>query len=275
MGAGDRAAARAEERAAAEPEAELEGEGELDLARWGPEVAPGEIVVGADEVLVRLPKKRAFGELRTARVATRSGYRYLSGTGDTFLRQLFYFLLACGARQSLVTLLADGGHWLRLFYAELQQRLPRVEFVLDWFHLKKKCLEKLSMICRGRKVTLTEWQELLRRLWRGEVERALAPWERLRPEGRNEAQLDELLGYLRTREHAIPNYRERRLQRRFNGSGQVEKANYLLVARRQKRQGMHWNVETSDALAALKTLMLNGGWDFYWQEHRVLPLVAP
>jgi hypothetical protein len=47
---------------------------------------------------------------------------------------------------------------------------------------------------------------------------------------------------------------------------------HLIVARRQKHQGMHWSEQTSDSLAALRTLMLNGGWDLYWQKHQALPL---
>jgi len=35
---------------------------------------------------------------------------------------------------------------------------------------------------------------------------------------------------------------------------------------------MHWSEQTSDALAALRTLMLNDSWDLYWQKHQVLPL---
>ena len=54
----------------------------------------------------------------------------------------------------------------------------------------------------------------------------------------------------------------------------MEKANDLIVARRQKGHGMHWSQETSDALGALRTLMLNGGWDRYWQQREVLPLLA-
>jgi len=46
------------------------------------------------------------------------------------------------------------------------------------------------------------------------------------------------------------------------------------VARRQKGQGRHWSQETSDALAALRTLLLNDGWARYWQERQVLPLLA-
>jgi len=48
----------------------------------------------------------------------------------------------------------------------------------------------------------------------------------------------------------------------------------LIVVRRQKNRGMQWSRETSDALAALRTLMLNGGWDRYWQQREVLPLLA-
>ncbi len=33
-------------------------------------------------------------------------------------------------------------------------------------------------------------------------------------------------------------------------------------------------VQPSDALAALRTLMLNGGWERYWQQREVLPLLA-
>ena len=54
----------------------------------------------------------------------------------------------------------------------------------------------------------------------------------------------------------------------------MEKANDLIVARRQKNRGMQWSEATSDALAALRTLMLNGGWDRYWQQREVLPLLA-
>jgi len=72
----------------------------------------------------------------------------------------------------------------------------------------------------------------------------------------------------------IPNYRQRRIERKYIGSGHVEKANDLIVARRQKNRGMQWSAETSDSLAALRTLMLNGGWERYWQQRGVLPLLA-
>jgi len=73
--------------------------------------------------------------------------------------------------------------------------------------------------------------------------------------------LDEWITYLEARRTAIPCCRERHHQCQYIGSGQAEKANDLLVARRQKNQGMHWSEETSVALMRLRTLRLNGDWD--------------
>jgi hypothetical protein len=37
---------------------------------------------------------------------------------------------------------------------------------------------------------------------------------------------------------------------------------------------MHWSEHTADGLAALKTLILNHGWDLYWKNRQVLSLAA-
>jgi hypothetical protein len=37
---------------------------------------------------------------------------------------------------------------------------------------------------------------------------------------------------------------------------------------------MHWSEESADALAELKTVWLNQGWDLYWEQREVLPLAA-
>lgn len=244
------------------------------LARRGPEIQPGQVVVAPDEVKVRQSAKGSWWELRTARVATAQGYRYMSGIGDTFLRQLYLLIVLCGGMRGLVTLLCDGARWIRAFFDEYLAHLPFKEFVLDWYHLKKKCYELTSMICRGRKAKAKLLSALLFSLWRGDVNAALQRLEAYRPEAKNEAKLDELRAYIQSRRFAIPNYKARRRERQFNGSGHGEKADDLLVARRQKHKGMHWSLATSDALVALKTLMLNHGWDLYWEKRKVLPLVA-
>ena len=146
--------------------------------------------------------------------------------------------------------------------------------ILDWHHLKQKCYDLSSRICRGKLAKAQLLRRLYRRLWRGDVPGALAVLKAQRPETKNEAKLDELMAYLHARQPWIPNYRQRRSERKYIGSAHVEKANDLIVARRQKNRGMQWSEATSDALAALRTLMLNGGWERYWQQRQVLPLLA-
>ena len=245
-----------------------------ELQRLGPQVAPDEVLVSTDEVLTRKLARRRFNELRTARVTTTQGARYLSGTGDHFLTLLLVMVLLCAGRQRLVVLVADGARWIRAWFAALQTVWARSSMILDWFHLRKRCAELGSMICSGRKAKAALLGPLYRELWQGQVDAAIARLEAYRPQARNLERLDELIQYLQARQPYIPNYRQRRRDRQYIGSGQAEKANDLIVAQRQKGAGMHWSVETSDALAALRTLMLNAGWDRYWRHRQVLPLVA-
>jgi hypothetical protein len=135
-------------------------------------------------------------------------------------------------------------------------------------------LELSSLLCRGKTAKAHLLRRLYRRLWRGDVGGAIAVLEAQRGETKNEAKLDELLGYLQAPQVWIANQRQRRIERFSIRSAQVEKANDLIVYWRQKKPGMQSSEARSDALAALRTLMLNGLWDRYWQQRQVLPLVA-
>lgn len=245
-----------------------------ELRRLGPKVAPDQVLTTIDEVLTRKLARRRFNELRTACVVTTQGTRYLSGTGASFLTLLLVMVLVCAQRQRVVLVIADGARWIRNWFAALQSVWASSSLILDWFHLRKRCAELGSMICHNRKAKAALLGGLYRHLWRGEVDAAIALVEAYRPQARNLERLEELSQYLRDRQPYIPNYRVRRQECQYIGSGQVEKANDLIVAQRQKGAGMHWSVQTSDALAALRTLMLNGGWERYWRHRQVLPLVA-
>jgi len=127
--------------------------------------------------------------------------------------------------------------------------------LLDWHHLKHKCHDVAGRICGGRdaKVRLLE---------------------AYRSHAQDQGALDDLIGYLNARIEWIPNYREHQRQREYIGSGLAEKANDRIVARRQKNRGMQWSAQTSQTLATLRTLALNGAWDMYWQDRELLPLCA-
>jgi hypothetical protein len=245
-----------------------------ELRHLGPELEPNQVLLTVDEVLTRRQSAGHFLELRTARIMTERGSRYLSGIGALFLQQLELAVLLCLGPLSSLLLIADGARWIRNFFTDSLAGLANKTMILDWHHLKQKCLELSSRICRSKLAKAQLLRRLYRRLWRGDVGGAIAVLEAERGETKNEAKLDELIGYLQARRAWIGNYRQRRIDRQYIGSAQVEKANDLLLARRQKNRGMQWSEATSDALAALRTLMLNGGWERYWQQREVLPLLA-
>lgn len=244
------------------------------LRRLGPEVKSDQIVAATDDVLVKSPQKGSSLSIRTARVATADGFRYLSGRGEDVLDQLYLLLILCGAHRKWVLLLGDGARWIRNFFTDRLKHFLRKEHVLDWYHLRKKCYDLTSMICNGRKAKAILLGRLITCLWLGKLKDAIAHLQSCRSECRNEAKLDELINYLSDREPFIPNYKERRVNRFYIGSAHAEKACDLIVARRQKHKGMHWSEQTADGLAALKTLILNHAWDLYWLNRKVLPLAA-
>ena len=187
---------------------------------------------------------------------------------------LSVFLQVCLGRHRRLLVIADGARWIRAWYQGFVALHSASCLLLDWFHLCKKCREMASLICRGRHAKKPLLNVVLSCLCNGDVAGAITALEASRPDAKNLLKLDELIVYLRDRAVYIPNYRARRLECCYIGSAHVEKTNDLLVAQRQKGQGMHWSLDTSDALAALRTLMLNGGWDRYWRHREVLPRVA-
>jgi hypothetical protein len=235
----------------------------------GPQVQPDEVLVAVDEVCTR-KQAGGFWELRTARVTTTAGSRYVSGTGASFLTVLLALVLLCAGRDRRLLVLADGARWIRAWVLSLHTRWSATCLILDWFHLRKRCSEWASLFCSGRGAKKALLQTLYRHLWRGEVDAAIGCLQAYRPEARSSEWLDKLVGYLDERRPFIPDYGQRRRSSQYIGSGQVEKANDQIVAQRQKGAGMRWSQETSDALAALRTLVLNGDWDDYWC-HRLMP----
>jgi hypothetical protein len=217
-------------------------------------------------VLTRAPQQREFLELRTARVDTRDGYRYLSGVGDAFLAHLRALLERLVTPGSTLHGIADCARWIHGFFAGDLAAIENKALLLDWYHLRVRCAEEASRACRGSAAKVRFLRRLRRRLWRGDVEGAVYMIKEEVPRARPGSSLVTFGEYLRARRAYIPDYRARWRACRYIGSGQVEKANDLLVARRQKGKGMHWSGETSHALAALCTLKRNQEWETYWQQ---------
>ncbi len=131
--------------------------------------------------------------------------------------------------------------------------------IIDWYHLKKKCQELLSMALKGKDARNRTLEKLLRILWAGDVKGAVSYLEGLpSPIIKNPKWLEEQINYLKRKEYSIACYAVRAGLGLSNSSNPVEKANDILVAQRQKHNGMSWSEDGSSALAAIEMVNQNG-----------------
>jgi len=239
---------------------------ELDpllLANLGPKPQEGEAVIFADGIVIhgRGLYRRPEETIVVLRMGDKG--RYFSGTRDEVIHLVKVWVKAL--KPTKITIVGDGARWIREgLYGELAGLGDEVTLVLDWYHLRKKVGELLSMVCNRKKHRNAIMDEIQPLLWNGKVDETIDRLRVLLPEPRNPERFEELLSYLEARKPAIKDYNVRRINREYNGNGVVEKANDILVARRQKGAGMSWSIQGSDTLCALTTLWHNGEWDTYW-----------
>ena len=142
--------------------------------------------------------------------------------------------------------------------------------ILDWFHLKKKCQELLSMSIKGKESRNEVLEKLLRILWIGDVDGAIKYMRNLpSTKIKNEKWLEEQIGYLERKKEMIKCYAVRAKLELRNSSNPVEKENDILVAQRQKHNGMSWSKNGSGSLAAIKMAFQNGYEDIWFHQEQI------
>jgi hypothetical protein len=143
-----------------------------DLRHLGPQPEPDQVLLTVDEVLTRRPEPGHFLELRTARLVTEHGSRYVSGVGTAFLQCLHIAVFLYREPFGCLLLIADGARWIRSFFADPLATLADTTMILDWHHLKQQCSNRSSRICGGKAAKARLLRRLYRRLWGGDVEGA-------------------------------------------------------------------------------------------------------
>lgn len=142
--------------------------------------------------------------------------------------------------------------------------------ILDWYHLKKKCKERLSMAMKGRQVRNETLKKLLSLLWLGKIDTAIEYLSSLDVgKVRNSEHIDKLIAYFNKNSSYIPCYALRQKLGLRVSSNRGEKANDLVVAQRQKHNGMSWSKPGSSGLANVRALFLNKE-DENWITHKEL-----
>jgi len=156
--------------------------------------------------------------------------------------------------------ITDGARKIR---KDLAAILTVVFIILDWYHLRKKIRELLSMIAINKEEKNKHSNYIRSHCWKGEVAKAIN-YLKTEVKTKNEVKLKELIGYLEKHQGEIINYEKRKKAGLCVGSGRMESGVNQTVGIRQKNKGMAWSKKGSRALAILKVKQLNNEWDSVW-----------
>jgi hypothetical protein len=181
-----------------------------------------------------------------------------SGTNSGAFKQLVSFLLQNDLLEKHLVFFVDGARDLNNMIYNTFREFD-IKVILDWYHLEKKCLEQLSMALKGR-IIRNEFMDKLRpALWFGRVDEAINLLQTIEPKKVKNPNILKKLGeyFERVRDH-IPCYALRKELGLRNSSNPVEKANDIIVATRQKGNGMGWSDDGSLAFASVSTAKCNG-----------------
>jgi hypothetical protein len=164
----------------------------------------------------------------------------------------------------------DGAADLRSGIQSLFLGLWAFKIILDWFHLEKKCKERLSMAMKGKLIRNKVLAHITQLLWYGKVEAAIAYLQDLNKDDiKNQDQIKRLIGYLERNRSFIPCYILRQKLGLRVSSNQGEKANDLVVSSRQKHNGMSWSASGSNSLASVTTVHLNNEYSNWLLNHDI------
>lgn len=144
--------------------------------------------------------------------------------------------------------------------------------VLDWLHLEKKCHDYMSMAVKGTKKEKEELKKTLTAiLWTGRTDKAVQYLSNIKSRNiKNNNILEDLKNYILRKSNYIPCYALRHELGLTISSNRVEKENDIVVASRQKHNGMAWSDKGSGALAIIKAAMNNREMDAWIRSKQVL-----
>lgn len=133
-----------------------------------------------------------------------------------------------------------------------------IDMILDWYHLHKKLIYQSFLALKKCKERDKVLQKLKQWLWYGLVDQAIKCLNQL--DGnivRKEGEVKVLKNYLRRNQSYIKCYALRKELGLRISSNRVEKSNDILVADRQKNNGMSFTRPGAEALALLTNVQIN------------------
>jgi hypothetical protein len=175
----------------------------------------------------------------------------------TAIKLLIGFLLQGGHTERQLVVFADGARDIHNAVCKMLS-FANVKIILDWYHLKKKCKEQLSMALKGSEIRNKFLAQLLPCLWYGNISGAISLLKNIDQDTvKNSDYITSLIEYFERVRVCVPCYALRKELGLRNSSNLGEKSNDLVVSHRQKHNGMSWSNDGSIAFATVSATIHN------------------
>jgi hypothetical protein len=185
------------------------------------------------------------------------------------LKLLTALLMHNGLLEKQLVIFSDGARAIHNGVLKMLE-FANIKIILDWYHLKKKCQEQLSMALKGSKIRNELLDKLLPCLWFGNVDGAIKKLKEVEASNvKNYAYITALIEYFERVRPYIPCYALRKELGLRNSSNLGEKSNDIVVSSRQKHNGMSWSNDGSNSFAAVTTASHNQEIDCWLHNHDI------
>jgi hypothetical protein len=168
-----------------------------------------------------------------------------------------------GAKKLLI--ISDGARWINNWATGCG--IEQKEAILCWYHLTKHCRRLIGEAITNKEDRLIVRRAIFKYLWQGQTAEAIKYVRKLLEEVadgcsvvaiKSVAAIEALKRYLGTRQPQITNYQERKKNKQWIASTQLEKFNDWSVSARCKNQGQRWTSKGLTAIALIETARRNG-----------------
>jgi len=177
--------------------------------------------------------------------------------GTTLSKTITSLIQARNCQKDNLIFLVDG---MRTLHTYIKDKFlgDNYKVILDWYHLAKKVSSELMINVKKSEYRENIESTIKKFLWHGLIEQAKKTISEVdKKQIKKDKSLDTLTNYIDRNRKIIPNYAIRKKLGVKNSTGRVEKENDILVAKRQKRNGMSWSKKGSHSLAIIKCLVVN------------------
>lgn len=239
------------------------------------------IYISVDDVLVKRQKDARKSEEKDKKVNVANTVIHIQVDGKLYIitavgiTEAFRILVAFLLENNLfegrqLIFMSDGAKEIKGYAHTFFSWRPYV-LILDWFHLAKRIKELISMCLKmpkDKKGPIIK--KILNFLWVGNTKGAIAYIESFkRSIIKNEDVHNEMVAYIQRKKENICCHALRREFKLRLSSNTAEKSNDLVVADRQKHNGMSWSYEGSGALALLSATRRNNALSLWITERKV------